>query len=136
MPGKPDPARGRLTADWEAAFGSPPPPFLSVRFMEKALAYETQGRAQGRLPAQTRRQLRQMAEGGGRPIAATAMSSLQAGSHLVREWKGRTYQVEVLPDGYRLDGRTWPSLSAIARHITGAHWSGPRFFGLTGKRTT
>ena len=33
--------------------------------------------------------------------------------------------------GFRLDDRTWPSLSAIARHITGTTWSGPRFFGLT-----
>jgi hypothetical protein len=52
------------------------------------------------------------------------------GAHLVREWNGRTYQVEVLNDGYRMDGRTWPSLSAIAKHITGTTWSGPRFFGL------
>ena len=24
-----------------------------------------------------------------------------------------------------MDGKTWRSLSAIAKHITGAHWSGP-----------
>jgi hypothetical protein len=133
MPGNPDPARGPLTRDWEAAFGSPPPPFLSVRFMSKALTHDAQCRALGGLSAQMRRQLRQIAKGGDRSIATTARS-LQAGSHLIREWNGRTYQVEVLPDGYRLDGRTWSSLSAIARHITGAHWSGPRFFGLSGRR--
>ncbi len=53
------------------------------------------------------------------------------GAHLVREWNGRTYQVEVLPKGFQMDGREWPSLSAIAKHITGTTWSGPRFFGLT-----
>lgn len=53
------------------------------------------------------------------------------GAHLVREWNGRTYQVEVTLEGYRLDSRIWPSLSAIAKHITGTTWSGPRFFGLS-----
>ena len=52
------------------------------------------------------------------------------GSHLIREWTGRTYQVEVVEGGYVMDGKTWRSLSAIARHITGARWSGPRFFGV------
>lgn len=46
------------------------------------------------------------------------------------EW--RTYQVEVLERGFRMDGRDFASLSAVAKKITGAHWSGPRFFGLTG----
>ena len=58
--------------------------------------------------------------------------ALKPGTHLVREWNGRTYQIEVTRDGYRMDGRTWASLSAIAKHITGTSWSGPRFFGLTG----
>ena len=43
----------------------------------------------------------------------------------------RTYQVEVLDNGYRFDGKTYPSLTTIAKRITGTHWSGPRFFGLT-----
>ena len=51
--------------------------------------------------------------------------------HLVREWNGRTYQVEVIDNGYRFDGKTYPSLTTIAQRITGTHWSGPRFFGLT-----
>ena len=55
-------------------------------------------------------------------------------SHLVREWNGRTYQVEVIDNGYRFDGKTYPSLTTIAKRITGTHWSGPRFFGLTPKR--
>ena len=46
----------------------------------------------------------------------------------------RTYQVETLDNGYRFDGKTYPSLTAITKRITGTHWSGPRFFGLTPKR--
>ena len=56
--------------------------------------------------------------------------ALSPGNQLVREWNGRIYRVLVLDDGFELDGRRYRSLSAVARHITGAAWSGPRFFGL------
>ena len=68
------------------------------------------------------------------PRAPNLISLRSAGTHLVREWNGRTYQVEVLDNGYRFDGKTYPSLTTIAKRITGTHWSGPRFFGLTPKR--
>jgi len=55
---------------------------------------------------------------------------LSPGVQLVREWNGRTWQVEVLEDGFACRGKTYRSLSAIARMITGTRWSGPRFFGL------
>jgi hypothetical protein len=48
----------------------------------------------------------------------------------MREWNGRIHVVDVVADGYRLDGKTYRSLSAVAKRITGTHWSGPRFFGL------
>ena len=52
------------------------------------------------------------------------------GTRLLREWNGRQHFVEVVDKGFIFDGKTYRSLSAIARRITGAHWSGPRFFGL------
>lgn len=55
---------------------------------------------------------------------------LSTGTQLVREWNGRPYRVEVTEAGFELDGKCYSSLSAIAKKITGAHWSGPRFFGL------
>lgn len=128
MPGRADPDRAELLEDWEEAFGSPPPPYLSVAFMRRALAYEDQCRRHGGLPSATRRALRQIAEG--KSVTDSVRLIARPGAHLVREWNGRTYQVEVRKDGYSMDGRTWPSLSAIAKHITGTTWSGPRFFGL------
>ncbi|MEM9429596.1 MAG: DUF2924 domain-containing protein [Pseudomonadota bacterium] len=131
MPGNAHPERDLLRAEWEAAIGSPPPPFLSVRIMTKAMAYEAQCRTHGGLSAQVRRRLERIASGEVRAQAVASPVSIRPGAHLVRDWNGRTYQVEVLENGYRMDGRTWTSLSALARHITGANWSGPRFFGLT-----
>jgi hypothetical protein len=55
---------------------------------------------------------------------------LSPGSRLLREWNGRMYAVDVLDKGFVMDGKTYRSLSAIAKRITGTDWSGPRFFGL------
>ncbi|MEO1746265.1 MAG: DUF2924 domain-containing protein, partial [Pseudomonadota bacterium] len=74
-----------------------------------------------------------------RPAACRASSAkrrrpeppvLHAGMQLVREWNGRTYVVDVTDDGFRLDGKPFRSLTKLAKHITGTHQSGPRFFGL------
>ncbi|WP_318013024.1 DUF2924 domain-containing protein [Mesorhizobium sp. ESP7-2] len=48
----------------------------------------------------------------------------------MRDWNGKTHIVDVVEDGFVFEARVYPSLSSIARKITGAHWSGPRFFGL------
>src|SRR5205823_10437464 len=55
---------------------------------------------------------------------------LKPGTRLLREWGGRTHTVIVLDDGFEFEGERHRSLTEIARRITGAHWSGPRFFGL------
>ena len=113
------------------AFGAPPPPFLSVSFLRTASAYAAQRKAHDGMPTATKRALRQIAQGDD-PKAAIA-PTLSPGAHLVREWNGRTYPVHVVEGGFQLDGKVWRSLSAIAKHITGATWSGPRFFGLNAK---
>jgi hypothetical protein len=53
------------------------------------------------------------------------------GTTLAREWRGRSHVVQVREDGFEYEGQPYRSLSVIAERITGAHWSGPRFFGLT-----
>jgi hypothetical protein len=55
---------------------------------------------------------------------------IKSGSRLVREWHGRTHVVTVRDDGFEFEGATYKSLTKIAQDITGARWSGPRFFGL------
>ena len=109
------------------------PPRLRAETLRRLLAYETQARALGGLSAQERRTLRAVANGQAGRDAGVAVAS--PGTHLVRDWNGRTYRVEVTEAGYVLDGATYPSLSAVARRITGTAWSGPRFFGLSAKRS-
>ena len=79
---------------------------------------------------------------GSRPAARNALDSARiprASKLLICGLfqKGRVLaqdEVEVIDKGYRFDGKTYPSLTTIAKRITGTHWSGPRFFGLTPKR--
>lgn len=66
--------------------------------------------------------------------ASNPAITLREGNRLVREWNGTTHTVLVLAIGFEWQGRQYRSLSQIAEAITGAHWSGPRFFGLTKRK--
>ena len=128
--------RNRCIVAWRKQVGNEPPRHVSVQFMRRVLAYEAQVKTHGGHSTAIRkaleRSLKTFRTSNGRtgPTVSAPSSALRPGTHLVREWNGRSYQVEVLEDGFRMDDRHYRSLSAIARKITGAHWSGPRFFGL------
>jgi hypothetical protein len=97
--------------------------------LRRALAYERQERKFGGLPVVLRKQLEAAAAGKTAGMPEPQLK-LKPGTRLMREWNGTMYSVLVTADGFDFGGKTWRSLSMIARHITGAHWSGPRFFGL------
>ena len=61
--------------------------------------------------------------------AGEASSRFKVGTRIVREWKGKTHEVTITPDGYCYNGEVYKSLSPIANLITGSRWSGPAFFG-------
>ena len=108
------------------------PPRLSRDLLVLALGYRLQEIAHGGLGKSTRRKLQTMAKTlrtTGRVGPAPSLS-LKSGARLVREWRGCTHIVTVTEDGFAYAGKNYPSLTKIAKKITGAHWSGPRFFGL------
>jgi Protein of unknown function (DUF2924) len=108
------------------------PPRISRDLLVLALGYRLQEIAQGRLGKATRRKLQTMAKAlriTGR-VGPVPSLSLKPGARLVREWGGRTHTVTVTEDGFEYAGENYPSLTTITKKITGAHWSGPRFFGL------
>ncbi|MEM6900026.1 MAG: DUF2924 domain-containing protein [Pseudomonadota bacterium] len=109
------------------------PSRLRVQTLRRILAYEIQARALGGLNPKEQRALKAIA--GGKSAGDVGAAIASPGTHLVREWNGRTYRVEVAEDGYVLDGTVYGSLSAVAKRITGTAWSGPRFFGLAKKRS-
>ncbi len=122
--------RESLITRWRAAYGAPPPRKLSRALLEKALAYEIQCGAFGDLSIATKRALRAAAAS---KSGSTGPRPLNPGARLIREWNGVVHEVDVTGDRYIWQAQTYPSLTAIARAITGTKWSGPRFFGLSGR---
>ncbi len=121
-----------LRAEWRRLYRSYPPKRAGRDLLARAVAYKLQERALGGLGATTKRKLRAFAEQleTGDGAAFDARISLKTGAKLMREWHGETYSVIALESGFVFGGRRYRSLSKIAREITGAHWSGPRFFRL------
>ena len=118
--------RKALAGLWSELIGGDVPTSMSQPMQRTFLAFELQAKSEGGLSAALRARLDRVAQGEERKSSPT----LQPGARLLREWNGTTHVVDVLPDGFRWNGGTHRSLSAIARAITGARWSGPRFFGL------
>ena len=121
----------QLREKWEAVEGKGAPTVPSA-LLRRLVAQRMQERRHGGLPALVLRELLRPTPDRSAPATLRSQVQLTPGTRLVREWNGQTVTVEVLDIGFDYAGRTWRSLSEIARHVTGAHWSGPRFFGLAG----
>jgi hypothetical protein len=120
-----------LRALWRAKFKSDPPKAFGPDLLRRSIAYRIQENAYGGLDAATARLLKQlMAQYAKTPGKIVMPRRIKPGAVLVREWKGESHRVTVLEDGYAYLGKTYESLSVIARLITGTRWNGPRFFGL------
>ncbi len=128
-----------LRARWEQAIKRSVPKRASRDLLRRALAYHMQEQAEGGLSKSTRRRLAKLAglNGENREPISPHSVRLKPGSRLIREWRGEVHRVTVLDDGFDYRDTRYASLSRIARTITGAHWSGPLFFGLrkTGSQT-
>ena len=122
--------RAALLAAWSEIYGTPAPKGISRTFLRRFLAFDLQARRSGGLSKQV---IAALTRTDNRTKSRATVPTLKPGGRLLREWNGVTHVVDVTERGFHWKGETWRSLSAIAREITGAHWSGPRFFGLNGK---
>lgn len=118
--------RPALCVAWGCLFQIPVPKGLSQPFLRRFIAFEVQAREGGGLPKGFMKNLQRQV----RQTTSRADPGPALGGRLLREWNGVTHVVDVVDDGYRWNNATYRSLSAVARAITGARWSGPRFFGL------
>jgi hypothetical protein len=130
----PNLSRDALKTRWSELYGAPPPS-LGRAILVHGIAYRIQEEVYGGLDPATRAHLdraaRELARGR-EPSCAPA--AIQPGTRLYREWRGVVHEVVVLDRGVQYREKTWPSLSSVAREITGARWSGPLFFGLKGRK--
>jgi hypothetical protein len=117
--------RIELDQKWTKAFGSQVTKHIQYKLIQLALSWHEQMQANNHWKgsigaARLSRCLKQ----------TTPLITLSPGTRLMREWQGKVHQVTVLVKGFEHQGKTYSSLSAIAREITGTAWSGPLFFGL------
>ncbi|GAB4136915.1 MAG: DUF2924 domain-containing protein [Fimbriimonadales bacterium] len=143
---------GELARRYAELFGEPTRSWNRAYLVRK-IAWKFQALAEGDLSERARRRAEDLAQGAqlrvmppkARPssqvgeVLATKLPSVDSrlpapGTAIVRRYKGRVFQVVVLEDGFEFDGRRYPSLSAVAKAITGSHINGYRFFRLEGKR--
>ena len=121
-----------LRARWRTLFHNEPPPAFGPDLLRRSIAQKLQEDAYGKLSAASQRELSRIVttlqkSPGGR---IELPRRIKPGAVLVRDWKARTYRVTVLEKGFAYEERRYPSLSEIAREITGTRWNGPKFFGL------
>jgi hypothetical protein len=114
-----------LRRHWRVIFGRTPPAALSKDLLGRMIAYRLQEQVFGGLDGESLRFLDSLGRQAGSP-----RRRFKPGTVLVRDYQGQRHIVTVISDGFDWQGKTYPSLSAIARAITGTAWSGPRFFAL------
>lgn len=127
----------QLRDEWQRLYRAPPPR-ISPDLLARGIAWQLQERALGGLAPSSARELKRIAGSSGTVVGAavaaspppTTAADLRPGTTLMRTWGDRNWSVLVTETGLVFEGRQYDSLSKIAREITGAHWSGPRFFGL------
>lgn len=149
-----DLSRDELAARWIKTYGCTPPSGVRRELLVRAAAWHMQAKRLGGLSTETMKRIAEAVrevgidgptkalnsasgtsndmQGAGKNAGTASKSrrSLSKGVRLLRDWNGKTHVVDVTAEGFLFEGKLHRSLSAIARKITGAHWSGPRFFGL------
>ena len=115
-----------LKAKWHALHGADPPKGLSAKLMRRAIGFEIQVRAYGGAKPAARRELQKALS----TSAGEVCKCIAPGSRLLREWHGDVYVVDVVEDGVIWNQKSYASLSAVARDITGTRWNGRKFFGV------
>jgi len=126
-----------LRLAWRQLYCTGPPRGLSRDLLIRALANQLQERTHGGASRALRRRLQTLAGEFERGSGSFDPGLLpKTGTTLVRQWRGHAHTVLVREGGFEYEGQRYRSLSVIAERITGAHWSGPRFFGLTKRAGT
>jgi hypothetical protein len=121
-----------LRLAWRKLHRAEPPFGISRDLLIRALVHQLQEQRYGGTGRASRRRLQTLI--GEREKHGASFDPavvLKTGTTLVRQWRGHTHAVLVRDNGFEYEGERYRSLSIIAKRITGAHWSGPRFFGLT-----
>lgn len=114
-----------LKGEWHRLYGTEPPAY-GDQFMRKRLAYRVQELAYGGIDGETRARIDSVNE----KIERRTTGEILVGAVIVREWRGKRYEVRKLKDGFEWNNCLYGSLTAVAEAITGVHRNGNAFFNL------
>lgn len=126
-----------LTEQW-AKLVEIPAPNVAAGLLRRFIAQRLQEKLHRGLPILVSRELDAIAAGGSADTSTSGPApavTIRPGTRLIREWNGQTISVTAIEKGFEYNGKRYGSLTRIASEVTGVHWSGPRFFGLTKRRT-
>jgi hypothetical protein len=140
-----------LRVRYAEVFGDQPPTWNRV-WMQKRIAWRLQALAEGGLSERARKRAEELAndadlrlnppkaKAAEAPAERVVTKTLPAkaddrlplpGTILTRPYKGQSVQVQVLQNGFAYQGQVYPSLSAVAKAVTGSHCNGFLFFRNT-----
>lgn len=108
--------RGALAERWSAVFGCPAPSNCQSTLLRGALSWHSQMTNQAKAGSGGIKRIRKKLQ---HSASSAPIDSLAPGTRLLREWQGQTHHVTVLNYGFEYAGKTYRSLTAIARLITG-----------------
>jgi Protein of unknown function (DUF2924) len=122
---------------WRLHLSERIPAHLPKSLLSRLLAYRLQVEKQGGLSKKTIAYLKvieaDICAGKESETPYPSEQKLKFGCQLRREYEGIHHCVTILADGFEWEGKTYPSLSSVAKAITGTNWNGRRFFGLKAK---
>lgn len=126
----------QLRDAWRQRWRSPAPPVQSADILARMMAWRLQTETYGDIDRETLRRIDDLGRrlSDGKPLLPHTSEALPAGTVLTRDWRGQRHSVTATEGGFIHEGKTYATLSEIARTITGTRWSGPRFFGLEAER--
>ena len=130
-------SKKELTEHFKKMFGKAPFQYFSRSFLIKYIIYNKQVGKYGDLPLSIQKQINKLIQKYqknksiiNKDIKSTKTYCVDIGIKLIREFKGKKYEVTVLEKGFEYNGEIYKSLSAIANKITGTKWNGKVFFGV------
>jgi hypothetical protein len=136
----PDLSVNELDNLWRTHLGGTMPKQLPKFLQSRLLAYSLQVQQTGGLSKMASRFLDQVAidleAGRETSLPYPAEQRLKPGTVIMREHDGVHQRVMVLDEGFAWNGKSFRSLSAVAKAMTGTNWNGQRFFGLDRKLAT
>lgn len=138
-------ATSELRSRYKELFGEPTTSHHRL-WLVRRVAWRLQALAEGDLSQRARERAQELANDADLRLSspkhqAALVSAIDAparrdprlpmpGTILTRPYKGAVLQVKVLADAFQYEGKTYKSLSAVVKAITGSHANGFLFFGL------